>query len=217
MPSFLWHSKTPRLAIVDQDGLVSTRSSDVHVSNISVALDKDPLNVAQAQIQFLPPCKLEIVGKTIQAEMGSTLYVPISLKLCGKKMVEFLAADCQHVHFGVDTDSGLHYDDTKPNRGPQEKPSCASIPLKSDVPLLAKVTVSLDMQLDDGNLIHLEDTATVSFYKPLRVVYPESAQTVLAPGSSRNIVFEGGPRAMTGQSQLSRKLLFTNTGLAQVN
>jgi len=186
------------------------------VSNISVALDKDPLNTASAQIHFLPPCRLEIVGKTIQAEMGTILHVPIALTLCGKKNLEFQAADCRHVQFGVETDSGLYRDDKDPNGGPLGQNSCASIPLKSDTPLLAKVIVSLDMQLEDGNLIHLEDTATISFYKPLRVVYPESAQTVLAPGSSRNIVFEGGPRVMTGQSELSRKLIFSNTGLAQV-
>ncbi|CAB3380542.1 Hypothetical predicted protein [Cloeon dipterum] len=215
--AFVWQSRTLRYATVDQEGVVTTRTSEQGASNISVALDKDPSNVAFAQIRFLPPCNLKIVGRLAQAEVGTTLHLPVALQLCDKKGRPMQAADCRHVKFNVEAGGSVYRQEQARNGAPlPTSESCATIPLSSDTPVMTSVSVSLLFQTEEGEILELKDIASVSFYKPLRVVHPESALTVLAPGSSRNIVFEGGPRAIAGQAELSRKLTFTKQGLAQV-
>ncbi|XP_059477687.1 nuclear pore membrane glycoprotein 210 [Neocloeon triangulifer] len=210
-PSFVWQSRSPRVASVSQEGVVTSSEA----ANVSVWLDKDPLNVAQAQVRFLPPCKLSIVGRNLQAEAGSTLHVPVQLLLCDPAGLEVKAADCRHAPLAVETSDKVRK--LPKNGGPLDAAagSCASVLLTSDAALLTSVRVTLDVQLPNGDLLTLEDTTTISFYKPLRVLHPTSALTVLAPGSSRNVIFEGGPRAMTGLAKPGRKISIANPALAQ--
>ncbi|KAF4532009.1 hypothetical protein B566_EDAN006554, partial [Ephemera danica] len=211
-PHYIWQSKTPNLCSVNQEGLVSTGMSYIKpgtVANVSVSLSKDPLNSASASVHFLPPCALHIVRGSWQAEVGTALELPISLVVCDEKKREWKATNCKNIRFDVSSNSGLTYDASRENGDPTDK-ACTTISLTSNTPITTKVTVSLDLVLEDGSTLHLEDTTVVGFYNPLHVVYPASAETVLAPGTSRNIIFEGGPKTLPGQTQLKRHLLLVN-------
>jgi nuclear pore complex protein Nup210 len=53
----------------------------------------------------------------------------------------------------------------------------------------------------------------MSFARPIKSIkflISASGETVLAPGTSRNIIFEGGPKALPGQAQLKRYLSLVN-------
>lgn len=49
----------------------------------------------------------------------------------------------------------------------------------------------------DGHV--MEDSVTIATFKPLAPLHPASGETVLAVGSSRQIVFVGGPRPWLGR------------------
>lgn len=54
------------------------------------------------------------------------------------------------------------------------------------------------MSYREGDIL-LEDSAMVAAFRPLTVLHPSSAETVLALGTSRQLVFVGGPRPWPGR------------------
>lgn len=53
----------------------------------------------------------------------------------------------------------------------------------------------------------MEDSAIVSAFRPLSVLHPSSGETVLALGTSRQLVFVGGPRPWPGRGTDHGKLI----------
>jgi hypothetical protein len=144
----------------------------------------------------------------LQAEVGTFLHIPLTVFVCHQKQ-EFLAKRCEHLKFDISSDFDLIFNSTT-NDISDEK-FCTTIPVFSSKPTpLTRVSVRLNVMLDDGNVLYLEDSITVSFFNPLRVIYPASGETVLAPDTSRNIIFEGGPRVLPGQQALKRHITMVN-------
>lgn len=209
--SFIWHTKSPSIATIAQDGVVTTHP-DVKsgaIANLSVSLDRDALNTASATVHFLPPCKLTVpTDRVLQAEVGTFLHIPVAVFVCLQKQ-EFLVVRCEHLNFDVTSDFELTINSTTNNMADEK--SCTTIPVFSSKPTpLTQVTIKFSAMQDDGTYLYLEDVVTVSFFNPLRVLYPASAETVLAPDTSRNIIFEGGPRVLPGQRALKRRITMSN-------
>ncbi|KAG8042203.1 hypothetical protein G9C98_000194 [Cotesia typhae] len=65
---------------------------------------------------------------------------------------------------------------------------------------------------------YLMDNVTVSAYEPLTSIHPSSAETLLAVGSSRNIIFKGGPHPWTGKpNSFSREIALSDEEIIQVD
>jgi nuclear pore complex protein Nup210 len=68
----------------------------------------------------------------------------------------------------------------------------------------------------EGDIL-LEDTAMVAAFRPLTVLHPASGETVLALGTSRQLVFVGGPRPWPGRGSEHGKAISQGDGASSKN
>lgn len=195
---------------VSQNGVV--RIMQEGSAEVSVWMARNQFNRDTTKIYISPPTKLEIIEYNMETAVGETLFLHIGLygritNSSGTKEIPF--NDCHDVNFEVYITDGnfVH----KPNETSQPvSNACATIALMGLEVGISGVTVAYNA---DGK--YLMDNITISAYEPLTVVHPQSAQTLLAVGSMRRIIFKGGPtpRSSKLNSYLKEAKLSNNTGV----
>ncbi|XP_067001569.2 nuclear pore membrane glycoprotein 210 [Anabrus simplex] len=209
--NYVWSSDNTAIAVVSQSGLVHT-SSEGYVE-ILAAMTSNRNNFGVSRFHILTPQNLEIVEHIMEAEVGSPIFLHIAMlaerisvkedKLSQSSPKENLIpfTQCDDIPFQVKiSDDNFIY-----NASLHTNPigiSCATVGIVATNIGTAKVTVSYACEND-----LLEDSVTIASYRPLRPFDPASGETVLAVGSSRLIVFAGGPRPWIGwPAEHSRKI-----------
>lgn len=146
---------------------------------------------------MLPPSRLEIVEFVMDAEVGSIIYLHIALYAekpakDGQLPSHIPFTQCQDVPFKVST-TDINFIQNKSAKLPPVGISCANVAIIGHDVGTSKVLITY--RNED---IHLEDTVTISTYKPLRMIYPAQDEVVLAVATTMLLLFTGGPKPVTG-------------------
>ncbi|XP_060536617.1 nuclear pore membrane glycoprotein 210 [Cylas formicarius] len=199
---FLWSSSDNSVGIVSQSGHVRTLSNGFF--EVSAVMMRNHDNRQSAKVIILPPSRLEIVEFVMEAEVGSPVYLHIALyaetSLPDGKTIMVPFTRCQELPFQV-KQSDVKF---KHNKTAVLAPigiSCGNIAMVGLNVGTSKVTVSY---YQDGTV--LEDSVTISAFRPLQLLQPRR-DIVLAVGSSINVVYTGGPRPIIGRSSEHQRVI----------
>lgn len=158
--------------------------------NISAAMTKAVDNRDSSRVIITRPSRLQIVDRfSLEAEVDKPIHLHVALYTedgAGGREIAF--TNCQQLGFKVILDDpSFRYDgayNVKENVGQ----ACANLAILGARIGSSRVTVQYQMGDD-----LLEDSAVVGTFNPLTIVQPSRGQTVLAVGTSRHLVFSGGP------------------------
>lgn len=132
---------------------------------------------------------MNILQHIVEVEEGSSLYVPLKMMTRLPNGEETTFSDCSDVSLGIELSDRKNFEigplvkDT-----PKIKGGCRSIPVRATGISVTKLALTFT---DEKATI--KDSVVLSSYRKLRHLEPASRETVLALGSSRVLVFEGGP------------------------
>ncbi|KAK2582107.1 hypothetical protein KPH14_004479 [Odynerus spinipes] len=210
--SYVWISRHPSIVTVSQSGGIRILAPGS--AEIVVAMSRNQYNKDTAKIHVLPPSKLKIIEYNIEAAVGEPIHLHVALygKLTnGSDSKEIPFNDCRDINFETYIPDGNFVQNYSKDVQPIGI-ACAVITIISSDVGISEVTVAYNI-----NGQYLTDNITVSAYEPLTVVHPKSKETLLPVGSSRKIVFKGGPHPWSGKPQsYSRKMQSSNEKIAEV-
>ena len=132
---------------------------------------------------------MNIVPHIAEIEVGNILHVPVKMTTrlpTNGEVSEF--SDCTDVSLAIDLNDRKNFEIGSLVRDVPKLKGCRSIPVHAKG--VAVVKLGLSYELNDTVI---PDSVLLSSFRPLRYLEPSSRETVLALGSSRVLVFEGGP------------------------
>jgi len=154
-------------------------------------------------LSFLFPSR---AGHDLEAEIGKPIFVNVAVFAQRSTSSDRLPfTKCEELPLNVKV-FDLNFDYDKELRATPKGNACTTVAVVGNVVGTSKISV----EYREGDTV-LVDSAVVASYRPLTVVHPASAQTVLALGASRQLVFSGGPRRWTGQSVEHGQIIFTDS------
>lgn len=172
-------------------------------ADVTVAMARNQHNKDTAKIYVLQPSKLKIIQYNMEAAIGEPIHLHVALfgKLVnGSDVKEIAFSTCRNVNFEVHIRSENFVQTYDKNVQPIGA-ACAVITVVNHC-CVEISDVTLTYNVNENNIDHyLIDNVTVSAYEPLTAIHPEIKRTLLAVGSSRNVVFKGGPQPWTNKSQ----------------
>lgn len=215
--SYVWSSRQPSIVAVSQNGGIRILSPGS--AEVVVAMARNQYNKDTAKIYVLPPSKLKIIEYNMEAAVGEQIYLHVALfgKLInGSDVKEIPFSDCKDVHFDVHIPDGNFVQDY--NKDIQPIGAACAVITVTNYCCVGKSDITVAYNLNENNVYrYLVDNVTVSAYEPLVAIHPESKETLLTLGSSRNIVFKGGPLPWTNRSRdYSREIYLSNEEIAEV-
>lgn len=187
--SYSWSSSHQKIATVTQSGLVETLGfGEV---NITAAMTKNIDNKDSSRVVVTRPTRLQIVDRfSLEAEVGKPIYLHVALFAEDDiKNKEFAFTNCQQLRFTVvlDDSTSFYYEEAF-NQKDNVGIACANLAVLGSRIASTRVTV----RYKSGDIL-LEDSAVIGTFNPLTIIQPTRGQTVLAVGTSRHLVFSGGP------------------------
>ncbi|XP_066600784.1 nuclear pore membrane glycoprotein 210 [Prorops nasuta] len=209
---YIWTSKHPSIIKVLPHGEI--RILQAGIAEVVVAMAKNQFNKDTAKIYILPPTRLKIIEYTREAATGELIFMHIGLYgmlFDGSNSKEIPFNDCRNIYFEVYIPDGNFIQVDAGNTDPVGT-ACAVLAITSQTVGTSEVIIAYNF-----NDKPLTDNVTVSAYEPLVSLHPESAETVLAVGTSRKIVFKGGPQAWFSNPQsYSQKIHISNEEIVGV-
>ncbi|XP_011876898.1 PREDICTED: nuclear pore membrane glycoprotein 210 [Vollenhovia emeryi] len=217
--SYVWSSRQPSILAVSQNGGIKILSAGT--AEVVVTMARNQYNVDTAKIHVLPPVKLKIIEYQMEAAIGEPIHLHVALfglLINGSDAKEIPFSDCRDVDFEVhipDVNFVRSYD--KSSVQPIGA-ACAVITVTNYRSVgTSDVTVAYNANNNDVIDHYLTDNITVSAYEPLVAIHPAGKGTLLAVGSSRYVVFKGGPLPWTNKSQdYSREIHLSHEKIAEV-
>lgn len=193
---YVWNSRQPSIVTVSQNGVV--RILNQGSTDVVVSMSRNPHNKDRARVHVLLPSRLEIVRYNIDAAIGEPIDLHVALygkigEAPDSKEIPF--NDCREIPFEVYIPDGNFVQNTSENLAPVGI-SCATIRLIGLDVGTSSITVA-----HSSNGQYLMDNITIAAYERLVAVHPSNGETLLAVGSSRKIIFKGGPHAWPGKPQ----------------
>ncbi|XP_077992157.1 nuclear pore membrane glycoprotein 210-like [Glandiceps talaboti] len=185
--NYTWTSSKKEIVSVNVHGMVTT-TGGVGQSIITASDIRNVAHYGTAKVSVIPPGEMEFLPAKVEAEIGTTLDLPLivsaTLKTTGEKII---MTDCRHAKFSVSIGDisvfqQLH-DDIDPPEG-----SCAVLRVKA---LIAGNTQVNAIYLEGDS--KLQASITIAAYPPLKPLDPEEL-AVVALGSSKTLVLTGGPQ-----------------------
>ncbi|XP_015435256.1 PREDICTED: nuclear pore membrane glycoprotein 210 [Dufourea novaeangliae] len=210
--SYVWSSRQPSIVTVSQNGGIRILAAGA--TEISVAMTRNQYNKDTARVYVLPPSKLKVVEYNMEAAVKEPIYLHIALygKLINEtdsKEIPF--SDCRDITFETYIPDGNFLRNDSKLIEPIGI-ACAVIAVTSMDVGTSEITV-----VYNANGQYLTDNITVSAYEPLVAIHPSSKESLLSVGSSRKIVFKGGPYPWSSKPQsYSRKVQVSDKKIAEV-
>ncbi|KAL6266889.1 hypothetical protein P5V15_003716 [Pogonomyrmex californicus] len=200
--SYVWSSRQPSILSVSQNGGIRIISAGT--TEIVVAMARNQHNKDTTKIHVLPPVKLKIIEYNMEAAVGEPIHLHVALYgilINGSDTKEIPFNDCKDIDFEVhiqDVNFVRNYDKNVQPIGA----ACAVITV-TNYRSVGTSDVTVAYNVNNNNMIdrYLTDNVTVSAYEPLAAIHPENKETLLAVGSSRYVMFKGGPLPWTNKSQ----------------
>lgn len=214
--SYVWSSRQSSIVSVSQNGGIRILSAGT--TEVSVAMTRNQYNRDTAKIYVLPPSKLKIVEYSIEAAVGEPIHLHVALfgKLInGSDVREIPFSDCKNVDIKIHVSNENFVRSHDRNVQPVGV-ACTVITIANnrDVGTSDVIVAYHAINMPDG---YLTDNITVSVYEPLMAIHPKTKETLLAVGSSRNVVFKGGPLPWANKSQdYSRQIHLSDERIAEV-
>lgn len=216
--SFSWFSGNPGLVTMTADGYAEThlerfKEGGIIETSIKAALTRNTKIFKSAQILFLPPVKLEIVAFHFETAVND--YVDIHVGLFANynnKLTPYTS--CDNLNFDTEFSSQIFTESSTENDIGIEKKknACRVIRLKGVHSGLTSLTVSYR----HGNDI-LKDDVQLLVYEKLIVLNPSKNEIVLPIGSSRNLIYQYGPRKTYAVGSELKKIVDYSKNLIDVS
>lgn len=153
-------------------------------------MSRNPHNSDRARVYVMPPSRLEIIQYHMDGAVGEG--IPLYIALYGKTQEdgkEIPFTDCRDSSFEVHISDPTFLRNTSDSLPPIGA-ACTTLTMIGTSVGSAVITVAYH-----ANGQYLTDNVTISAYSPLLPLHPSSGETLLAVGSSRRIIFQGGPQA----------------------
>uniref|UniRef100_A0A4W6ESR0 Nucleoporin 210 n=1 Tax=Lates calcarifer TaxID=8187 RepID=A0A4W6ESR0_LATCA len=188
--NFSWSSSNTAVATVTVKGVMTT-VSDIGVSVVYAHDLRNPLHFGQMKVYVVEPVAMDFAPCPVEARVGLVLDLPLRifglLEEVEKERV--MLSDCSHFDLQVEeeTHSIFQMLDGEFGLAPGHD-HCSGVRAKALAPGYTLLTVSYT----HGN-VHLSAKITIAAYLPLRAIDPVSV-AVVTLGSSKDMLFEGGPR-----------------------
>eukprot|EP00066_Takifugu_rubripes_P011606 XP_011600872.1 PREDICTED: nuclear pore membrane glycoprotein 210 isoform X2 [Takifugu rubripes] len=186
--NFSWSSSNTAVATVTVKGVMTT-NSDIGVSVVYAHDLRNPLHFGQMKVFVVEPVAMDFAPCPVEARVGLVLDLP--LRIFGQmEEVEnnrAMLSDCSQfdLQFEEENRGVFQLLDERLAPGPDH---CSGVKAKA----LASGYTVLTVSYTHGNL-HLSAKITIAAYLPLKAVDPVSV-AVVTLGSSKDMLFEGGPR-----------------------
>ncbi|KAG8201918.1 hypothetical protein JTE90_027395 [Oedothorax gibbosus] len=191
--TYNWKSGDPALASVhmvyEQEETIASVSTFDRGSFQVHAIDaRIPVFTGSGLVSIQPVVDLEILPDAVEAELNSTLALPIAMygHLPGKKLKMF--NNCTEVTLNIEIDENQKLIIEKDVTSVVKSTACRNVDLKCTGNGFNRVRVKYERED-----ISLKKAAIVACYRKLKVIQPAN-EAVITVGSSLNVVFEGGPR-----------------------
>lgn len=216
---FSWFSGNPSLITMTSDGIAETHLERYkeHLSgfietSIRAALTRNTKIFKSAYILFLPPIKLEIVAYNFETTVNDFVDVHIALfAMYENKLIPYTS--CENLVFDIEFSSQIFtITSSDSNVSEKKRNACRVLRLKGIHSGLTSITVSYR----HGNDV-LKDDVQLLVYEKLITFNPESNEIVLPIGSSRNIIYQHGPRKTYAVGSELNKVLNYSKNLIDVS
>ncbi|XP_043283019.1 nuclear pore membrane glycoprotein 210 [Venturia canescens] len=199
---YVWDSRQPSIVTVSQNGVV--RILNEGSTEVVVSMSRNPYNNDRARVHVLLPSRLEIIQYNMDAAIGEPIDLHVALygkigEAPDSKEIPF--NDCREIPFEIYIPDGNFVQNTSENLTPVGI-SCATIRLIGLDVGTSSITVAYS-----SNGQYLMDNITIAAYERLVAVHPSNGETLLAVGSSRKIIFKGGPHPWPGKPQGYKRVI----------
>lgn len=198
--AFIWSSSNTSVATVSASGLV--RTNTLGQSTVTAVMVNNPHNQATASVTVLPPSRLKILDSGLEAEIGSPIHLQIAIFAKTASDADDLPFTMCHDLPLTVTISDDNFVQSESVGGTLTDGACTIVTVTGKSLGTTKVTVLYS----EGDIV-LEDSVMIAAFRPLSVLHPPSGETVLALGTSRQLVFVGGPRPWPGRGSEHGKVI----------
>uniref|UniRef100_A0A8C3YLS0 Nucleoporin 210 n=1 Tax=Catagonus wagneri TaxID=51154 RepID=A0A8C3YLS0_9CETA len=186
--NFTWSSSSSMVATVTVKGVMTT-GSDIGLSVIQAHDVQNPLHFGEMKVYVIEPSGMEFAPCPVEARVGQTLELPLRISglMPGGADEVVTLSDCSHFDLAVEVENQGVFQPL-PGRlrpGPEH---CSGVTVRAE----AQGHTTLLVTYKHGH-IHLSARITIAAYLPLKAVDP-SAVALVTLGSSKEMLFEGGPR-----------------------
>lgn len=186
--NFSWSSSNTAVATVTVKGVMTT-VRDIGVSTVYAHDLRNPLHYGEMKVFVIEPVGMEFSPCAVEARVGLGLELPLRIfgQLSWEAGERVTLSDCSHFDLQVEMEnSGIFQ--LLEERVPPGQDHCSGARVQALAPGYTSVLVSYT----HGN-VHLNAKITIAAYPPLRAVDPPSV-AVVTLGSSKDMLFEGGPK-----------------------
>lgn len=131
---------------------------------------------------------MSILNHIVEIEEGSSINVPVAMMTRLPNGEEIAFNDCSDVSIGIELSDKKNFQIGPLVKDTPKIKGCRSIPVHASGISVTKLALTFS-----GDNMAVKDSTILASFRKLRLLEPVKEKTVLALGSSRLIVFEGGP------------------------
>ncbi|XP_061474146.1 nuclear pore membrane glycoprotein 210 isoform X2 [Rhineura floridana] len=186
--NFTWSSSNQNVATVTVKGVMTT-GNEIGVSIIRASDVQNSLHYGEMKVYVTEPSGMEFAPCRVEARVGEILELPLKINGLMKEETSQMVtlSDCSHFDLVVEVENHGVF---SPFQGRlQPAPDyCSGVRVKAEAQGYTALVVSYTHEH-----IHLSASITIAAHLPLKSVDPSFAALVTL-GSSKDILFEGGPR-----------------------
>ncbi|CAK6957463.1 LOW QUALITY PROTEIN: nuclear pore membrane glycoprotein 210 [Scomber scombrus] len=186
--NFSWSSSNTAVATVTVKGVMTT-VSDIGVSIVYAHDLRNPLHYGQMKVYVVEPVAMDFAPCPVEARVGHILDLPLRIfgLLEEVEKEQVMLSDCSHFDLQVEEGHNGIFQLLDGKLAPGQD-HCSGVRAKA----LAPGYTTLSVSYTHGN-VHLSAKITIAAYLPLTAIDPVSV-AVVTLGSSKDMLFEGGPR-----------------------
>ncbi|XP_059614820.1 nuclear pore membrane glycoprotein 210 [Phlebotomus argentipes] len=218
--NFVWSSLNNNLVAVNQNGVAETRldhlkglqltqeeqKSVEKLTQIRVALARNPKIFKSSDILFRPPVKLEIVKYNFETALNDVVQVHVALYAMVNETLQAFT-HCENIDFALQFSSQLFTVEALKEPPPLEREACKLINLRAKNLGSTSFEVSYNFL---GSV--LSDTVKLVVFEKLTILNPVANEVVLPIGASRNVIYHNGPQKLFHvDAELLTKVSYTKS------
>ncbi|GFN96241.1 nuclear pore membrane glycoprotein 210-like [Plakobranchus ocellatus] len=185
---YIWSLTNTSVASVNIKGQITTVGPGK--CNVTAADAKNSAHFGVSTVQVLAPADIQFSPTKVEAAIGSELILPVSVfARIGRNTHAF--TDCRQLPLNVSfSEASVFEHVSRDDSAPLELPEtgCTSLTFLAKRQGHTEVIVTYQ-----SKNVMLQASLTVAAYNPLMAVDPES-EAVIALGSSKEVLFHGGPQ-----------------------
>ncbi|XP_044207721.1 nuclear pore membrane glycoprotein 210 [Thunnus albacares] len=186
--NFSWSSSNTAVATMTVKGVMTT-VSDIGVSIVYAHDLRNPLHFGQMKVYVVEPVAMDFAPCAVEAKVGTVLDLPLRIFGLLEEVEDerVMLSDCSHFDLQVEEENHGVFQLLDGRLAPGQQ-HCSGVRAKALAPGYTMLSVSYT----HGN-VHLSAKITIAAYLPLTAMDPVSV-AVVTLGSSKDMLFEGGPR-----------------------